>query len=183
MTQQDHVATLRRLAMGLTVACFVSTVSAQDLPPTAAPEPEAAAPEESATSPAPSANAELSSEVAALRAEVDELKAKQEEAEMAALMNETAEAPIEAETLRIYGFMDFGLDKFIGPSTSNVALVKPATATTFVFGNLNLDVDAWSSFGSPSHRTAKSCPSRTATSASIPRPSTLPARRRNFSSA
>lgn len=123
-------------------------VSAQDLPPPAATEPAADAPtpdapdapDAPAAAPAPAGD--VGGEVAALRAEVDALKAKQEEAETAALLAEEPAATEEPEKIRIYGFMDFGLDKFGGGKNSGVSVIRPTTATTFVFGNLNLYIDA-----------------------------------------
>lgn len=133
------------LTCGLCAALSLSaahSVSAQDVPPTAAPEPtpEAPAPEAAVTTAAPAGD--LGAEVAALRTEVEALKAKAEEAETAALLAEEPAAAAEPETLRIYGFMDFGMDKFWGGKDTGVAVVRPTTANTFVFGNLNLYIDA-----------------------------------------
>lgn len=134
------------LTCGLCAALSLSaahSANAQDVPPTAAaePAPDAPAPEAvPATTAAPAGD--LAAEVAALRSEVDALKAKAEEAETAALLAEEPAAAAEPEMIRIYGFMDFGLDKFLAPNTNGAAVVKPTTANTFVFGNLNLYVDA-----------------------------------------
>ena len=72
------------------------------------------------------------------------MKAKQEEAEAAALLSSTEESAPAAEEdkIRIYGFMDFGLDKMFGSKQSGAAVVRPTTSNTFVFGNLNLYIDA-----------------------------------------
>jgi hypothetical protein len=88
----------------------------------------------------------ISAEVAALRAEVDALKGKQAETEAAAVLAQSEDPVADAvnpELLRVYGFMDFGLDKFfLSSSDDGLALVRPTPATTFVFGNLNLYFDA-----------------------------------------
>jgi hypothetical protein len=119
--------------------------SAQDVPPPAAPDAPSTVPTET---PAPTAEpatpTDSASELAALRAEVNELKAKQEEAETAALLAEGSGETVveEREKLRIYGFMDFGMDKMFGGKNSGAAVVRPTTSNTFVFGNLNLYIDA-----------------------------------------
>jgi hypothetical protein len=46
----------------------------------------------------------------------------------------------ESGALKIYGFTDFGLDKWF-ISRNGVGLIRPTSATTFVFGNLNLYFD------------------------------------------
>ena len=135
--------------------CASSIALAQEpAPATPAPTPAAepaAPPAADATAtdqpaPPPAAAGDIAAEVAALRAEVAELKTKQEEAEAAALLNEGAAPVTEAtsgdEALRVYGFMDFGLDKFFTGADSGVAVVRPTRANTFVFGNLNLYFDA-----------------------------------------
>jgi hypothetical protein len=47
----------------------------------------------------------------------------------------------DESTLKLYGFMDFGIDKWFA-STTGVGLLRPTNATTFVFGNLNLYFEA-----------------------------------------
>jgi hypothetical protein len=142
---------------------------AQSVPaaePPADPQPAAASAAPTASEPAPEAGAEpqpvpvpapveapaaeapatdVAAELAALKAEVDALKAKAEEAELAALSAEVpAETDLTPELLRVYGFMDFGLDKFFynSPNDDGIGLLRPTSATTFVFGNLNLYFDA-----------------------------------------
>ena len=127
--------------------CSAQYVAAQEPAPTTAVAPEATPAEPAAVSdaaPPPAAAGDVAADVAALKAEVAALKAKQEEAEAAALMSASEEsAPAaEEEKIRIYGFMDFGLDKMIGGKQSGAAVVRPTTANTFVFGNLNLYIDA-----------------------------------------
>jgi hypothetical protein len=148
MTQHTYIAKTRALACTACAALVLCAASsaAQDLPPTAAPDSTTAAPTEV---PAPTAEtaapSDTASELAALRAELNELKAKQEEAETAALLAEgSAEETIEVEDelLRVYGFMDFGMDKMFGGKNSGAAVVRPTTSNTFVFGNLNLYFDA-----------------------------------------
>jgi hypothetical protein len=91
---------------------------------------------------------DVASELAAMRAEIAALKAKQDEAEAAALISagdDSATVTTDQEMLRVYGFMDVGLDKFfvdLNSLDSGFALLRPTTATTFVFGNLNLYFDA-----------------------------------------
>jgi hypothetical protein len=88
----------------------------------------------------PMAATGTAADIAALRAEVDALKAKQEEAETAALLNqsEVTDQATERELVHVYGFMDFGIDKFFISSKDGLSVLRPTPATTFVFGNLNL---------------------------------------------
>lgn len=102
--------------------------------------------QELSVQPTAAAPLDLSAELAALRAEIDALKTKQEDAETTALMAQS-EASVEEtakpDMLRIYGFMDFGMDKFfLSSADDGLALVRATPATTFVFGNLNLYFDA-----------------------------------------
>lgn len=96
--------------------------------------------------PTAAAPADLAAELAALRAAVAGLEEKQADAEAAALIAQSDVAVDEAakpDLLRVYGFMDFGLDKFFFSSSDDgLALVRPTPASTFVFGNLNLYFDA-----------------------------------------
>jgi hypothetical protein len=86
---------------------------------------------------------DLAAELVTLRAEVEALKAKQEEAEATALLSQEAEASTSGtELLRIYGFMDFGIDKYFLSDDDALHVLRPTEATTFVFGNLNLYFDA-----------------------------------------
>jgi hypothetical protein len=79
----------------------------------------------------------------ALRAEVDALKAKQEEAEATALLSQEATSTeVASDLLRIYGFMDVDLDKYFLSDNDGLTVLRPTKATTFVFGNLNLYLDA-----------------------------------------
>ena len=150
MTQLTYTKKASGLTWGVWALLVLCTapLSAQDLPPAAAdPEPEAAAvapTETPAAVPEPAAPADTAADVAALRAELNELKARQEEAETAALLAEgSGGATVEEhEKLRIYGFMDFGMDKMFGGKNSGAAVVRPTTSNTFVFGNLNLYIDA-----------------------------------------
>jgi len=148
MTQCTYISKTRALSWGVWALLVLCTapLSAQDQPPTAAePESAAVAPTESPAAVAePAAPADTASELAALRAEVNALKTKQEEAETAALLAEgSGETSVEEpEKLRIYGFMDFGMDKMFGGKSSGAAVVRPTTSNTFVFGNLNLYIDA-----------------------------------------
>ncbi|MEY4580448.1 MAG: hypothetical protein RL701_5151, partial [Pseudomonadota bacterium] len=134
------------------------TVDAQATLPTPAPEP--AAPVTPVAEPAPAAGADpvaataspavvpdIKADLAALRAEINAFKAKQEEAEAAALLTQgedsSATSAAAPDMLRVYGFMDFGIDKFFFSSQDDgLALLRPTPATTFVFGNLNLYFDA-----------------------------------------
>lgn len=101
----------------------------------------------------------LSAEVAALRAEVAALQAaevarqrrelEQQQAEAArasaeqvAAASSVAETDTTEERLRLYGFMDVGLQKlFIGKNSVANAVVE-STASSFVLGNVNLYMDA-----------------------------------------
>lgn len=125
------------LAFALAVSAW-SVVAAQDQP-VANAEPAASDPSPPASPPADDVTAQL----AALRAEVDALKAKQEEAEASALLSQEAtSAEVESDLLRIYGFMDVGLDKYFLGDNDGLTVLRPTKATTFVFGNLNLYFDA-----------------------------------------
>jgi hypothetical protein len=73
-------------------------------------------------------------------------KAKDEAVSEAALMSQsddTSATTLDNELLRLYGFTDFGIDKFFFSAGNDYyALLRPTPATTFVFGNLNLYLDA-----------------------------------------
>lgn len=155
MTQLLRTSNLKRPLCGLLTAaillCGSQYASAQENTPVAPtlPETTGMAPAETPAAPieaAPATTGDTAADLAALRAEVAALKAKQEEAEAAALMSEGAAPAAEStsgdELLRVYGFMDFGLDKLFGDKNSGAAVVRPTTANTFVFGNLNLYFDA-----------------------------------------
>lgn len=131
--------------IGCAVAlCGSRYAVAQEPEPTAAAAPEMPAPTSATEAPPAAAAGDVVAEVAELKSELAALKAKQEEAEAAALLSSSEESMpvVEQETLRVYGFMDFGFDKFGGGKNSGVAVVRPTTASTFVFGNLNLYFDA-----------------------------------------
>lgn len=122
----------------LVSASVISTASAQEV----AAEPNSS--QESVTAAeTPAAPADTAAELAALKAEVEALKFKQEDAEAAALLaQETEAASTGAEVLRVYGFMDFGIDKYFLSAEDSIRVLRPTAATTFVFGNLNLYFDA-----------------------------------------
>jgi hypothetical protein len=130
-------------------ASVVPIAAAQGTPAAAPPaEPAASstvaasAPEETAAQPPA---ADLAADLAALRAEVNALKVKQDEAETAALLSQSSESAgdvVEPEMIHIYGFMDFGLDKYFMKPADGLNILRPTPATTFVFGNLNLYFDA-----------------------------------------
>jgi hypothetical protein len=64
------------------------------------------------------------------------------EAEAEALLSEHDVTEVsERGALKVYGFTDFGLDKWFLSSRNGVGLIRPTGATTFVFGNLNLYFD------------------------------------------
>jgi hypothetical protein len=134
--------------LALIGAGTVSIATAQDAPVAEAPAEAAPASASPGAASAPAAQPpadDTAAQLAALRAEVDALKAKQEEAEAAALLSQSTESTndaVESEPMRIYGFMDFGLDKYFMKSTDTLAILRPTVANTFVFGNLNLYFDA-----------------------------------------
>jgi hypothetical protein len=70
-----------------------------------------------------------------------EQSAPMSESELQSLLtqNEVTEVS-ERGLLKVYGFTDFGLDKWF-MSRNGVGLIRPTGATTFVFGNLNLYFD------------------------------------------
>jgi hypothetical protein len=119
-----------------------AAAQAQDKPepaPSAEPAPPAIEPR---VSPPPTAS-ETAAQIAALREELDALKAKQEEAEASALLAQPSEtADNTAELLRVYGFTDFGIDKYFLSGRDAISVLRPTSASTFVFGNLNLYFDA-----------------------------------------
>jgi hypothetical protein len=169
MNEARRVIEVRRTIgaswLALLTALSAQLVSAQGAPPRAA-EPGAsqpttatstppdttatAAPEQTVSNtvaPTPTADVatETAAELAVLKAEVAALKAKQDDAEVAGLMarDEASAIAVEPPLLRVYGFMDFGIDKlFFGKNDDNFALLRPTPATTFVFGNLNLYFEA-----------------------------------------
>jgi hypothetical protein len=119
--------------------------AATSTPPTATGVPEQ--PVSSAVTPTAATDAatDVAAELAVLKAEVAALKAKQDDAEVAGLMarDEASSTVAEPALLRVYGFMDFGLDKlFFGKNDDGFALLRPTPASTFVFGNLNLYFEA-----------------------------------------
>ncbi len=107
----------------------------------------------------PTPNASLPSteraELQALREELARQKAASD-AQAAALTSLRADADkkalLEAQTaaelaqseerLRLYGFVDFGLQKSWFPSSSGLNTVIESTSSTFVLGNVNLYLDA-----------------------------------------
>lgn len=91
----------------------------------------------------------LQAQLQAQQQVIDDLKKKAEEEELAALLGGggASAAPlgeVEEERLRFYGFMDFGFDKFFfdDKDDDQSALGRPTPASSFIFGNLNLYVDA-----------------------------------------
>ena len=72
--------------------------------------------------------------LAALKAEADNKSSL--EAQTAAELAQTE------ERLRLYGFLDFGLQKSWFPTSSGLNTVIESTSSTFVLGNLNLYLDA-----------------------------------------
>jgi hypothetical protein len=129
------------VAVCLFAVCISARVAAQTQPVDVEPAPSGLEPGEPMNG---SASADdFAAQMSALRAEIETLKAKQEEAEAAALLNQDATpAQAENEMLRVYGFMDFGLDKYFLSSNDGLTVLRPTSATTFVFGNLNLYFDA-----------------------------------------
>jgi hypothetical protein len=111
--------------------------AAGELPPTAAPPPP------SASEPSSS---ELAAEIAELRSELAKLKGQADDAASELTLQEVSEpeVTITPPLLRVYGFMDFGFDKFFLNDVidDGVGLLRPSPASSFVFGNLNLYFDA-----------------------------------------
>jgi hypothetical protein len=78
--------------------------------------------------------------LAEAQAKLDELSARVEASEAAAAEQAPAE---EDRRVRIYGFMDMGLQRAWIPESSPVsAVVNSSNATSFVVGNLNVYLDA-----------------------------------------
>lgn len=93
------------------------------------------------TATAPSTALAPSAALAGLVARVEALEsalADQESAEP----DEGPEALVAAPLLRIYGFLDMGIQRIFAPDTSLFHAVAPTAATTFVLGNLNVYIDA-----------------------------------------
>jgi hypothetical protein len=77
-------------------------------------------------------------------AAVSDESAASVDADVAALIAQHGTSDAESAgtaPLRVYGFTDFGLDKYFFKH-NGVGLLRPTSATTFVFGNLNLFFDA-----------------------------------------
>lgn len=128
-------------ALGL-CASGASHASAQE-PSEPGPAPdETQVPTEAAATVDAAATPDVPTEIAELKAQVQALKEAQEEAETAALLltDDGASTEIAVDPLRIYGFMDFGLDKWFKPLV--IGPLRPTSALTFVFGNLNVYLDA-----------------------------------------
>ena len=104
--------------------------------PTGMEEGTAAAAEETA---AAEDTAALVQKVEALEAEMAMLKAAQEEAALASALNEE-EVETETEVLKLYGFVDMGLQRLFGSDIMEASF--NGNALTFVVGNINLYADA-----------------------------------------
>ncbi len=143
---------MKRAACALFLALLCASVSRAQEPapePVQEPAPEPVqepaperAPEPTQQQPAPELDAREALE--ALKAEVAGLRERLDDAETAALATETVDASAASTPLRVYGFMDFGLDKFFlsDPGDDGFALLRNTDASTFVFGNLNVYLDA-----------------------------------------
>jgi len=119
-------------------------------PPTeAAPVAVAADPQ---AAPAP-ADGELAAQVRALsetvqrqQQQLETLEVAGEQAAMSSLIDDDAsEALLEERPVHLYGFMDFGFDKFFFPDDESAdifGLLRDTDAATFVFGNLNLYISS-----------------------------------------
>jgi hypothetical protein len=51
-------------------------------------------------------------------------------------------APAEVDPLRLYGFLDFGFNRFFTSEKSQLNFLFPTKASTFLLGNINLFLDA-----------------------------------------
>jgi hypothetical protein len=52
------------------------------------------------------------------------------------------EAAAEVDPLRLYGFLDFGFNRFVTSEKSQLNFLFPTKASTFLLGNINLFLDA-----------------------------------------
>lgn len=96
----------------------------------------AKAPEEKAKA-APTAE-----QYAALEARLAALEAAQEEAELAAMTEGEAEAAARQDPLKVYGFMDMGIQRLWTDERSIISGFFEANAWTFAMGNIDLYFDA-----------------------------------------
>lgn len=109
-------------------------------------EADPAEPAEPATPPeAAPAQAQVPENAVELEARIQELEGRvaalhqaREEAEVAALMKDE-EAEVAPELLRIYGFMDMGIQRLFGSDTYEASF--NGNALTFVVGNINTYID------------------------------------------
>ncbi|HKU41412.1 MAG TPA: hypothetical protein VJR89_24815 [Polyangiales bacterium] len=125
-------------------ALCVAQARAQTTEPAVA-QPEAPAVDAPALPPAEAAAASSSLEerVKALEAKVETQQQALDEAATAAMMQESSTESTEEPAVSLYGFMDFGIDHFfVDDDVDSLALLRPTSATTFVFGNLNVYLDA-----------------------------------------
>lgn len=93
---------------------------------------------ETARADAPDAGPPSESEVQALRRDLTAVQAELEAQRTASATGD--EAPVEP-SLRLYGFMDMGVNKLFLPSHADGNIILPTRATTFVLGNVNLYLD------------------------------------------
>jgi hypothetical protein len=144
------------LAAPLALVCGLSAphAFAQAPAPTAGVSPVApaegatgAAPE--AAPPAPTADKapESAADLGALRAELDEVKraldeVKAQQAEAAAAATSEEGSSSDGEPLKLYGFMDMGVQHIWVRPDAPLAHIFQVNNTSFVVGNINLYVDA-----------------------------------------
>jgi len=91
----------------------------------------------------PAADAAADARFLALEQRLEELETQAALADLQAGEDDAA-VSVNDSTLNLYGFMDFGLDKFFlsGERDDDLGILRPTDASSFVFGNLNLYVDA-----------------------------------------
>ena len=128
----------------------LAQVPAPSDPPVAAPPTVDAAAGATAASPVPTPTAEAASDPVKLRAELDEVKkaleeVKAQQVDAAAASASTAPADDSSgggEPLKIYGFMDMGVQHIWVKPDAPLAHLFQVNNTSFVIGNINLYVDA-----------------------------------------
>ncbi len=80
------------------------------------------------------------SEIEKLRQELDEQRAALEQLSLENTLREVEQQ--KAPPFRIYGFIDIGLQKTIVDDASIIHAILPSDSSSFVFGNLNIYLDA-----------------------------------------
>lgn len=84
----------------------------------------------------------LEARLSAVEKVAGQAPAAEEDAELEALLAEEDLSAVEDEKLKLYGFIDAGLQRLWVPSSSFFREITPTQSSTFVMGNINLYIDA-----------------------------------------